>query len=97
MLDDNESKSSASDNNDKSLESSTSTRAPTAIKDSIDLENSDNASFDIAPDESKLVYRSKMLVLFVIFIAAVAFGATTFFFIRNDEVDKFEGDVSACQ
>jgi hypothetical protein len=95
ILDDIESKSSASDHYDQSLESSSTSKiAPTATKDTIDGENSDDSSFDIAPDESKMVYRSKLLVLSVIFIAAAAFGATTYFFIHNDEVDKFQSDVS---
>jgi hypothetical protein len=89
-----ESKSNASDGYEKSLASSTSSKVPTALRESLEIENSDDSSFDIAVHESKLVYRSKLLVLTVILLAATAFGATTYIFIRNDEVDQLQSDVS---
>jgi hypothetical protein len=56
---------------------------------------SDSLEFDIAQNESKAVYRSKLLVLTVIGTAAASFGAATYIFTRDNEQGDFEQQVRA--
>jgi hypothetical protein len=56
---------------------------------------SDSLELDIAQNESKAVYRSKLLVLTVIGTAAASFGAATYIFTRDNEQGDFEQQVRA--
>ncbi|CAB9515699.1 Receptor-type guanylate cyclase gcy [Seminavis robusta] len=49
-----------------------------------------SSSYEIAKQESRRVFKQKVLVLLVLFLAAVAVSLTVFFITRNAETDEFE-------
>jgi hypothetical protein len=54
-----------------------------------------NDDFDIARQETKAVFRSKLLLLTIIAVAAASFGAATYVLTRDEENGTFQNEVSA--
>jgi hypothetical protein len=58
------------------------------------ISTTSGSSLSLASAESRMVLRSKLLVFFVLFIAAVACGASAYIFARESELNVFRQQVS---
>ena len=79
-----------SENSESAFDSSTTTKTPTNGDKS---QNQSSESSTLARAETRAVNRSKMVVLFMLCVAAAGVGAATFVFARNSETKEFENKV----
>jgi p-aminobenzoyl-glutamate transporter AbgT len=78
---------SVSESEPKSFSTTTDTNNPAR-------DQSTSSDETLAKQETKAVIRSKWVVLAVIFVAAVACATATYFFVKKEENQRFESQVS---
>lgn len=82
--------SNGGDGDHDSSSSSSSRSVLTSTEDTgHQTDQSSTSSFSLAREESRMVLRSKMLVLLVIALAAAACGIATYFFTKASEEENF--------